>query len=94
MTETDIRRNDEAGRYELWLSDELAVFVDYRDEDSVRHFPRTVTQPRFRGRGLAGQLVERALDDATGEGLTVIPSCCFVAGYIDSHPRFQPLVTG
>jgi predicted GNAT family acetyltransferase len=92
MADTEIRRNDGAGRYELWIGTDLAAFADFHDEGSTRHFPHTVTTTRFRGQGLAGQLVQRALDDADADNRTVVPSCWFVAEYIENHPRYKELV--
>jgi hypothetical protein len=57
--------------------------------------PSTSAAPscRRRGEGLAGAIVEAALEWAEGEGYQVIPTCPYVARYIDAHPRFQGLVT-
>ncbi len=46
-----------------------------------------------RGRGIAGQLVEAALGYARSEGLRVIPSCWYVAGWIGRHPEHADLLT-
>ncbi|GAA2227284.1 N-acetyltransferase [Herbiconiux moechotypicola] len=85
----DVRRN----RYTIALDDELAGFADYRLEGSRIVFTRTEVDPARRQSGLAGRLVEYALDDVrTSSALTVVPQCTFVAHFIDEHPDYQELV--
>ncbi len=87
-----IRNDTAAGVYELYADDELAATTSYVKRGDQIVLPHTVTDPRFRGQGLAGQVVRRALDDARAEGLTVVPSCWFVARYIDQHAEYADLV--
>ena len=47
---------------------------------------------RRTGEGLGGQLVRAALDSARAEGLSVLPFCPFVRGYIEGHPEYVDLV--
>ena len=35
-----------------------------------------------------------ALDDARSRGLMVVPSCDYVASYIDKHPAYADLLAG
>lgn len=44
------------------------------------------------GRGIAGQLAQAALTTARDQGLTVVPLCPYIAGYIKRHPEFVSLV--
>ncbi len=84
----------DAGRYEVRVDGELAGFADRIVRDGVMVLPHTVVDPSFRGRGLAAGLVRRALDDARDQGLVVVPSCWYVARYIDEHPADQDLLAG
>lgn len=84
----------EAGRYEVRVDGELAGFADRTVRDGTMVLPHTVVDPSFRGQGLAAQLVRRALDDARAQGLSVVPSCWYVAQYIDAHPDDQDLLAG
>ena len=46
----------------------------------------------FRGRGMAEKLCKAAFDYAKANGLTVIPSCSYIAGaYLKRHPEYEPL---
>lgn len=68
-------------------------YLAYRESgDGTVDFRSTFVPPARRGEGLAGAIVEAALEWAEGEGYQVIPTCPYVARYIDAHPRFQGLV--
>ena len=88
----DIRHNEPASRYELWLDDELASVADYRTVEDRVVFHHTETAVPFRDQGLAAQVVERALRDARAAGRTVVPACSFVARFVDQHPEYRDLV--
>ena len=88
----EVTDHDEAGRYEVRVDGELAGFADRTVRDGVMVLPHTVVDPAFRGRGLAAHLVRHALDDARDRGLGVVPSCWYVAQYIDDHPADQDLL--
>lgn len=88
----EVTDHDEAGRYEVRVDGELAGFADRTVRDGLMVLPHTVVDRRFRGRGLAAELVRRALDDARSGGLKVVPSCWYVAQYIDEHPADQDLL--
>lgn len=88
------RNNTEAGRWELVVDGEVVSYADYRDDGRRVVFPHTVTQPRHRGNGYAAQVVEAALEDLLAAGdRTVVPSCWFVAEFIEAHDRYQVLVS-
>lgn len=94
MPDGDIRieKDSAAGRFQLVVDGVVAGFADYRDADGVREFPHTVVSPEYGGRGLAGRLTAAALDSTRSDGLTVLPSCSYVAAFIDSHPEYSDLV--
>jgi predicted GNAT family acetyltransferase len=81
-----------AQRYEVYVGDRRAGLAGYRDEDGRRVLTHTQVDPEFGGRGLAGRLAKRALDDAREEGLRVVPRCSFMAKYVDQHPEYADLV--
>jgi uncharacterized protein len=96
MTTTDgqvrVVRNDEAHRYELYVDAELASIADYRRTGDALDMHHTETRDGFRGRGLAAELVRGALDDVRERKLTVVPSCWFVADFIEANPEYADLV--
>lgn len=46
----------------------------------------TYVPPQMRGTGAAKALVARLVDDARREGVTITPTCWFVADERDRHP--------
>jgi predicted GNAT family acetyltransferase len=87
------------GRYELRRGDDLLAFADYTvhqdtAEGDVLELPHTVTVPAHRGNGHAGQLIAFALADIQRSGRRVLPTCWFVAQFIDDHPEYADLVAG
>ncbi|MDH5856146.1 N-acetyltransferase [Lampropedia aestuarii] len=89
----EVRNNTAAGRYEIYLDDGTeAGFADYRVRGKEVELPHTVVKPEFNGQGLAGQLVQRALEDIQANGQCVVPSCSYVAAYIQRKPQWQSLL--
>jgi hypothetical protein len=84
--------NQGAGRYELWLGDELASVAEYNPRDGTLVFDHTQTLPRFRGRGLAERLVAFALEDVRTRGRLIEPACWFVADFVQQNPEYAELL--
>ena len=82
----------ERRRYEAWIGVELVGFAVYHDRGRSRVFDHTVVEPEVGGRGIASQMVRRALDDARSAEMTVVPECGFVRRYIAKHPGDADLV--
>jgi predicted GNAT family acetyltransferase len=89
---TEVINNTEASRYEIRVDGKVAGFAEYRLRPGKIVFVHTVIGEEFEGKGLGGVLVHNALDAAREAGLTVIPLCPFVAGYIRRHPEYRDLV--
>ncbi|GAB48477.1 GNAT family N-acetyltransferase [Mobilicoccus pelagius] len=92
MSDVQVSRNDDRNRYEAYLEGALAGFAEFRRGDGTIEFPHTVTEPEFGGRGVASALARTSLDEAREQGLRVIPSCSFYAGWIEKHPDYAELV--
>lgn len=69
------------------------AYLDYLalDEGKVLKYYHTFVPPELRGRGIAGALVEFALNYAKDNNYKVNPSCPFVKYYVDDHPEFKEL---
>ena len=83
----------ENSRYELTVDGTVGAYAEYEIAGNTIVLTHTVTLPQMRGRGLAGKIVRRALDDARTSGRTVIPQCWYVAQYIDQHPEYTDLLS-
>ena len=87
--------HDETGhRYRLLRDGTEVSHADYRvtDGGATLVFHHTLTHPAEREQGFAGELVGRALDDVRSAGRKVVPTCWFVAEFIESHPAYQDLL--
>jgi uncharacterized protein len=90
----DVRRNDDEGRYELWLDGEQVGVTQFRPrEDGVLVFPHTEIDESRRGEGLGSQLIQGALDDVRARGEHLVAKCEAVAGFIEEHPDYADLLT-
>lgn len=87
-----VRDNPEAGRFEVHVDDELAGFAEYRLHGEIIDFTHTEVDDKFKGQGLAGTLVQQALDQARESGLSVRPYCPYVNKFIVKHGEYLDLV--
>jgi predicted GNAT family acetyltransferase len=90
---SEIRDNKQRSQYETTIDGETA-YVAYDREGADRIvFTHTIVPDALSGRGLAGELVKFALDDARSQGLKVVPQCSYVQSYLKRHPEYEDLVT-
>ncbi|HYJ51415.1 MAG TPA: N-acetyltransferase [Microbacterium sp.] len=81
-----VDRNDDEGRYEIWVGDVLGGFTEFAPDSHGRLvFPHTEIDPAFNGQGLGGVLVGSALADVASRGETIVPRCPFVVRYLRRH---------
>jgi uncharacterized protein len=89
---THVSKDSDRNRYELRLDDRVVGVADYvRDGDALA-VTHTGVEPRFRGQGLAGELIEFVLRDMREAGLQVLPYCSYVSDYIARNPEHLELV--
>ena len=86
-------QHDETGRRFTYERDGQVSYLLYRplDEQTVE-FSSTYTPPALRGRGIAARIVRQALQWADSRGLRVVPSCWFVAEYVERDPQWKRLL--
>jgi predicted GNAT family acetyltransferase len=90
--ELTIRDVPEERRYEAYLGDGLAGFVDYGRVQGRLVAVHTEVLPEYGGRGIASALVRRVLDDARAAGEKVTPRCPFFAAHFERHPEDADLL--
>ena len=90
--ELQVTDNPEQAQYEIRVDGEIAGFVQYRLRDGVIAFLHAETDPRFRGQGVAGNLIQSSLDAARERHLAVLPYCPFVLRWITEHPDYADLI--
>jgi predicted GNAT family acetyltransferase len=95
----DVIHDTESSRYEARVRDgqpeagRVIGILRYQRLDGLVVMPSTITDPAFRGHGIASSLTRRALDDVRDDGLRVRPDCWYVAEWIDQNPAYAELRT-
>lgn len=91
---SQLSHEPDAHRYTLVIDGQLAAVADYKINGDAISFHHTFTQPNLRGRGLAGEVVEFAVDDVEKNSTRrVVPMCWYVAGWFEAHPERAALLT-
>ena len=86
-----IRHEPDARRFAADVDGKTA-YITYRELDRQRlELDHTYVPHERRGGGIASQLTVRALEYARERGFRVVPSCPFVAAYIERHPEYREL---
>jgi predicted GNAT family acetyltransferase len=89
-----VRDNPRELRYEL-VDDDGKVIGEilYRREPGAVALVHTEVEPAHEGQGLAGVLVEGAVEDLRRRGLRMISICPYVRAWLRRHPEQADLVT-
>jgi uncharacterized protein len=86
-----VTHHAEASRCEARTDGHLAICSYRRVGDTLVLHHTEVPWP-LQGRGIAGELVQGALDWAREQGLRVRPACSYVAAYMRRHPETHDLL--
>lgn len=89
---SEVVRNSERLRFEVYQGEELAGVLEYQPHDGELALLHTRVARRFEGNGFGSRLTRAALDVARGEGLSVLPYCWFVRAWIARHNDYLDLV--
>lgn len=87
----DVRNNIGENRFETEIEGHIAL-VDYKRRGDTIWLTHTEVPQALQGRGVATALAKYVLDYAMTNSLKVVPSCPFIAEYIESHPEYAPLL--
>ena len=87
-----VRNNSALSRYELDV-DGVTAFANYRLVPGKVIITHTETPPALRGRGIASQLIQGALEQIRADRSKVVAGCSFVVDYLDKHPEFGDVST-
>ncbi len=72
--------------------DGLESHLEYVKMENVLNLIHTYVPDALRGKGIAGEVVKAALTYAEENELKIIPSCSYVAAYIQRHKEYENLV--
>ncbi len=85
----EIQHEPERSRFVAHVAG-MDAFLLYRSvNETTLDYYRTFVPPPLRGRGIASELTACALRHAVRHGRRVVPTCSFVARYVDRHPEFH-----
>lgn len=95
MADVEVRRNDDAHRYEAFIDGEQVGFAEYQLTDQLIVFTHTEVEDRCEGMGVGSALAREALDDVRRDGSRkVLPLCPFIKSWIAQHEDYVDLVYG
>lgn len=90
MQPSQILHDLAAGRFTVDVEGHQAELV-YSLRGERLSIDHTGVPEAIGGRGIAGQLVQAAMDYARGQGLGVIPACSYARAWILRHPEYASL---
>ena len=85
-----VRHSPSLSRFELDVGGAVA-FANYRRAPGTVIITHTETPRALRGRGIASELVQGALELIRADGNKVVAGCGFVVDYLRKHPEFSDL---
>jgi len=74
------------------LPDGSKAYLRYHREDGRLFLDATYTPEKWRGRGLAKRLVEKAIEYAEQNGLKIVPICSYSVYYFLKNPDKRDLL--
>lgn len=79
-------------RFETTI-DGVTAYLSYKSiDETTLDYNHTIVPAELGGKGLGSLLAKTALDYAKENGKKIIPSCSFVAKYLEKNPQYQELV--
>lgn len=87
-----IQHDSDHHRFQIEVDGHLARLDDVLDPHAARmSITHTVVPAEIGGRGIAGQLVQAALEHARAQGWSVDPQCSYADAWMRRHPAFDAL---
>ena len=92
--ENVVRDNRQEQRFEMSLGEGKMAFIQYaRVSEGVVELMHTEVPEEFEGKGIGGALVKGTFEILQEENLKMIPTCRFIAVYLQRHSEYQSLAT-
>ena len=87
MTNPTITHNPDTQRFETTIDGHTAYLSYAIIDGNTLNYHYTLVPPQLGGRGVGTALVKHAVEYAEAEGKQIIPSCSFVANYMNKHQK-------
>jgi predicted GNAT family acetyltransferase len=86
MNDIAIRHDAQRQRFEAEIEGH-ATRLEYRLRDDALAITHTEVPEAIGGRGIAGKLVQAAVDFAQAQGLEIDPQCAYAQAWMRRHPH-------
>ncbi|MFT4197764.1 MAG: GNAT family N-acetyltransferase [Pseudoxanthomonas sp.] len=90
MDPPTIQHDPAARRFTVELDGHQAG-LDYSLHGDRLSIDHTLVPEAIGGRGVAGRLVQVAMEYARAQGLGVVPACAYARAWIQRHPEYAAL---
>jgi predicted GNAT family acetyltransferase len=87
-----VKHDAKEHRFYIDMEHQVSELKYKKVDDKTLDFYSTYVPESLRNKGLAGHLVEYALEYVKEHNHLIIPSCPFVKKYIDEHDEYASLV--
>ena len=92
LEKLEVTHNEANHRFEAWIDGKLSK-LDYIQDGKNFVITHVGVYPDHRGQGLAGKIVETALQYARENSFRVLPMCSYAAAYIRRNPQHMELTS-
>ncbi len=92
LNKVEVTRNEKEHTFEIWIDGHLSK-LDYMQDGNNFVIEHVGVDPEFRGQGVAGKIMEAALEYARQNSLRVIPMCSYAVYYIRENPQYSDLTS-
>ncbi len=87
-----VTRNEKENTFETWIDGHLCK-LDYMQDGNNFVIEHVGVYPEYRGQGIAGKIMEAALEYARQNSLRVVPMCSYAVYYIRKNPQYLELTS-
>jgi predicted GNAT family acetyltransferase len=91
MNDIAIRHSRVRNRFETEVEGH-AAYLEYSLEGGTMAILHTIVPDEIGGRGIAGRLMQAAIDHARTEGLEIDPQCAYAEAWMRRHPEYSGLM--
>ena len=90
----ELTHEADAKRYVLRIDGTIVAVADYNVNGNQISFHHTFTNPNFRNKGYAAEVVQFAVDDVEkNTTYRVVPMCWYVSDWFDEHSDKRELLS-
>jgi predicted GNAT family acetyltransferase len=79
-------------KFLIKLSPKDSAYIEYRLDSGRMHIDSTFTPDEYRGRGLAAELTEAAINYARENNFKIVPNCSYAKNYFEKHPEHRDVL--